>query len=279
MRVFVAGGSGAMGRRLVPRLVAEGHQVVVMTRDERKVSWLKAVGAKPVIADAMDRDAVRAAVVGARPDVVIHQLTALSGVRSFRRFDRDFAVTNRLRTTGTDYLLEAARQAGAARFIAQSYGNWNYARTGAALKTEQDPLDSTPPANQRRSLAALRYLENAVVNAADTTGIALRYGNFYGPATSFALEGGDVVAQLRKRRLPIVGDGSGVWSFVHIDDAAAIAIAALAAGLTVAAAACRGRRRQAATAGARVAGAAGRWRRRSVDDDADPRYFQHQGQG
>src|SRR5947207_11251 len=165
MKVFVAGGSGAMGRRLVPRLVAEGYEVAAMTRDAGKASWLSAVGAQPVIADALDRAAVRAAVTGARPEVVIHQLTALSGVGSFKQFDQEFALTNRLRTEGTDYLLEGARAAGVRRFIAQSYGNWNYARTGTGLKTEQDPFDAVPPANQKQSLAAIQYVESAVTGA------------------------------------------------------------------------------------------------------------------
>ena len=229
MKVFVAGGSGAMGRRLVPRLVAEGYQVVAMTRDAGKAPWLSAVGAQPVIADALDRAAVRAAVTGAEPEVVIHQLTALGGARDYKRFDREFALTNRLRTEGTDYLLEGARAAGVRRFIAQSYGNWNYARTGTGLKTEQDPFDATPPANQKQSLAAIRYVESAVTGAEGIEGIALRYGNFYGPGTGFAVDGA-IVTRVRKRQFPIVGDGSGVWSFVHMDDAAAAAIAAIAHG-------------------------------------------------
>ncbi len=229
MKVFVAGGSGAMGRRLVPRLVAEGYEVAAMTRDESKAPWLSAVGAQPVIADALDRAAVRAAVAGARPEVIIHQLTALGGVTDFKHFDRGFAVTNRLRTEGTDYLLEGARAAGTRRFIAQSYGNWNYAPAGTGLRTEQDPFDPAPPANQKRSLAAIRYVENAVMNADGIEGIALRYGNFYGPGTGFDVDG-NMVAQVRKRRFPVVGDGSGVWSFVHMDDAAAAAIAAIARG-------------------------------------------------
>ena len=206
MKVFVAGGSGAMGRRLVPRLVAEGYEVAAMTRDAGKAPWLSAVGAQPVTADALDRAAVLAAVAGAAPEVVIHQLTALSGVGNLKQFDREFALTNRLRTEGTDYLLEGARAAGARRFIAQSYGNWNYARTGTGLKTEQDPFDATPPARQRQSLAAIRYVESAVTGAEGIEGIALRYGNFYGPGTGFAADG-DMVARIRKRRFPIVGTG------------------------------------------------------------------------
>lgn len=230
MKVFVAGGSGAMGRRLVPQLVAGGYEVVAMTRDEGKAPWFRSVGAHPVIADALDRAAVAAVVKASEPEVVIHQLTALSRAKNFKNFDKEFALTNRLRTEGTDYLLEAARAAGVRRIIAQSYGNWNYERTGSAAKTEQDPFDLNPPANQVRTLQAIRYVENAVINAGGIEGIALRYGNFYGPGTSFDLSGGDIVAQVRKRAFPIVGDGAGIWSFVHMDDAAAAAIAAITHG-------------------------------------------------
>ena len=214
MKVFVAGSSGAMGRRLVPRLVAGGYEVVAMTRDDGKAAWLCRVGAQPVMADALDRAAVADVVKASEPEVVIHQLTALSGAKSFKNFDKEFALTNRLRTEGTDYLLEAAQAAGVRRVVAQSYGNWNYKRTGSAVKTEQDPFDSHPPANQVKSLQAIRYVENAVVNAGGIEGIALRYGNFYGPGTGLDL-GGDIVAQVRKRMFPIVGDGAGIWSFVH----------------------------------------------------------------
>ena len=226
MKVFVAGGSGAMGRRLVPQLVAAGYEVVAMIRDEGKAPWVRTVGARPVIADALDRAAVAAVVKASGPEVVIHQLTALSGAKNFKNFDKEFALTNRLRTEGTDYLLEAAQAAGVRRIIAQSYGNWNYERTGSAIKTEQDPFDPNPPANQVKTLQAIRYVENAVVNAGGIEGIALRYGNFYGPGTSLDL-GGDIVVQVRKRAFPIVGNGSGIWSFVHMDDAAAAAVAAI----------------------------------------------------
>ncbi len=229
MKVFVAGGSGAMGRRLVPQLVAGGYEVVAMTRDEGKASWLRRVGAQPVIADALDRAEVAGVVKTSEPEVVIHQLTALTGVKSYKNFDKEFALTNRLRTEGTDYLLEAARAVGVRRIIAQSYGNWNYERSGPAVKTEQDPFDPNPPANQVKSLQAIRYVEDTVVNAGGIEGIALRYGNFYGPGTGFDL-GGDIVTQVRKRKFPIVGDGAGIWSFVHMDDAAAAAIAAIEHG-------------------------------------------------
>lgn len=229
MDVFVAGGSGAVGRRLVPQLLVAGHQVTAMTRSTRNAEWLRRVGAQPVIADALDREAVLDAVKQAAPEVLIHQLTGLTGLQSLRNFDREFALTNRLRTEGTDALLEAARATRVRRFIAQSYGNWNYARTGSGLKTELDPLDAEPPAKQARTLAALRYLEEAVLGADGIEGVALRYGNFYGPGTNMALDG-DIVAQVRKRRVPIVGDGAGVWSFIHMDDAAAAAIAAMERG-------------------------------------------------
>ena len=229
MKVFVAGGSGAVGRRLVLQLVGGGYEVVAMARDEGKASWLRRVGAQLVVADALDGAAVAGAVEASKPEVVIHLLTALAGVHSYKNFDKEFALTNRLRTEGTDYLVKAAQAAGVRRIIAQSYGNWNYERTGSAVKTEQDPFDPHPPANQVKSLRAIRYVENAVVNADRIEGIALRYGNFYGPGTDLDL-GGDIVAQVRKRQLPIVGDGAGIWSFAHVDDAAAAAIAAIEHG-------------------------------------------------
>ena len=212
-----------MGKRLVQQVIAGGYEIVAMTRSAEKARGLREVGAEAVIADALDRPTVMQAVMRAEPEVVIHQLTSLAGAKSFKNFDKEFALTNRLRTEGTDYLLAAARAAGVRRFIAQSYGNWNYARTGSALKTEDDPFDSTPPPNQTQSLKAIRYLEQAVLGAEGVDGIALRYGNFYGPGTGLALDG-DIVGQVRKRRLPLVGDGGGVWSFIHIDDAATAAI-------------------------------------------------------
>ena len=223
MRVFVAGGSGAMGRRLVPQLIGAGHEVVALTRSERNGDWLRGIGATAAVGDALEKKSVVEAIKRAEPDAVIHQLTGLTGAKSFKRFDKEFALTNRLRTEGTDYLIEGARNAGVRRFVAQSYGNWNYARTGSALKTEQDEFDPQPPAYQAKSLAAIRYLEAAVL---DTGGIALRYGNFYGPGTGLA-EDGEVAALVRKRRLPVIGAGTGVWSFVHVDDAATATLAAI----------------------------------------------------
>jgi 2-alkyl-3-oxoalkanoate reductase len=229
VKVFVAGASGAVGARLVPLLVASGYEVVAMGRSAEKADWLRSVGAEPVVADGLDRDAVVRAVGRAAPQVVVHHMTALTGVKSFKRFDDEFALTNRLRIRGTDNLLEAARASGVSRFIAQSYGNWNYVRTGTTIKREEDALDPDPPANQRRSLEAIRYLEAAILGADGIEGIALRCGNFYGPGTGFALDG-DLVELVRRRRLPIVGGGGGVWSFAHMDDVAAATIAAIGNG-------------------------------------------------
>ena len=229
MKVFVAGATGAVGTQLVPQLIANGYDVVAMTRSPQHTSQLSAMGAQPVVVDAFDRAAVITALQRAEPEIVIHQLTALTGVKDYKNFDQEFAMTNRLRTEGTDNLLAGARAAGARRVIAQSYGNWNYARTGTALKTEEAPLDATTPRNQTKSLAAIRYLENAVLTTDGVEGIALRYGNLYGPGTGFAT-GGDIVTSVRKRQLPLVGDGAGVWSFIHVADAASAAVAAIEQG-------------------------------------------------
>jgi len=227
MKIFVAGATGAVGKRLIPLLVAGGYEVVAMTRSPEKVDSLNAAGVEPVVADGLDRTAVMEAVTKAEPEVVVHQMSSLTGIKSFKKFDKEFALTNRLRTEGTNHLLEATRAAGARRLIAQSFGNWNYERTGTGLKSEEDPLDPEPPANQRRSIQAIRHLEQAVVRADGIEGVVLRYGNFYGPGTGFALDG-DLVKLVRKHNLPIVGDGCGVWSFIHMDDAASAAIAAIA---------------------------------------------------
>jgi nucleoside-diphosphate-sugar epimerase len=229
MKVFVAGGTGAVGARLVPLLVAHGHEVTAMTRTPGKAGVIRAAGAIPVVADGLDAVAVRDAVVRAEPEVVVHEMTGLAGMTSLRRFDHEFALTNRLRTEGTDNLLDAARAAGARRFVAQSYGNWNYARTGDAPKREEDPFDPAPPARQTRSLAAIRHVEAAVTEALDLEGIALRYGGLYGPGTNLSL-GGDLVELVRRRKLPVIGDGAGVWSFLHVDDAAAATAAAIEGG-------------------------------------------------
>jgi nucleoside-diphosphate-sugar epimerase len=229
MRIVVAGATGALGRRLVPLLVERGHEVAGMTRSPAKAADLRAAGAEPVVADALDRDAVQRAVGQARPEVVVHQLTALAGLTNSRRFDQGFALTNRLRTEGTDHLLAAARAAGARRFVAQSFAGWPFARVGGPVKTEEDPLDPNPPAEFRRPLDAIRHLESAVLGAEGLEGVVLRYGGFYGPGTSVG-DGGFLLEEIRRCRLPIVGAGTGVWSFVHIDDAAAATVAAVERG-------------------------------------------------
>ncbi len=229
MRVFVGGATGAIGRRLVPLLLAGGHDVVAMTRSLEKVEGLRSMGAVPVVADALDPTAVGKAVADARPDVVVHELTALSTTGGLRRFDREFGRTNQLRTKGTDYLLDAALASGARRFVAQSYAGWPYARDGGPAKAEDDPLDPNPPRPMQESLAALRHLEDAVLGAGDLEGLVLRYGAFYGPGTSIA-EDGDLVDLIRRRRFPVVGPGSGVWSFVHVDDAATATVLAVERG-------------------------------------------------
>jgi nucleoside-diphosphate-sugar epimerase len=228
MRVFVAGATGAIGKQLVPRLVAAGHEVHGMTRNESKQPMLAELGAVPVVADALDRDQVADAVAKARPDVIVHQLTAIGSLHP-RHFDRDFALTNRLRTEGTDYLLSAAQAMGLRRFVAQSYGGWLNVRTGGPVKSEEDPLDPAPAREMRETLAALRHLEQAVLGARWTEGIVLRYGAFYGPGTSMG-PGGEQFELVRRRKFPLVGDGRGVWSFIHIADAAEATVAAIEHG-------------------------------------------------
>jgi nucleoside-diphosphate-sugar epimerase len=229
MRVFVAGATGAIGRQLVPRLVAAGHEVHGMTRNEAKQAMLSEMGAVPMVADALDPDQVAEAVGRARPDVIVHQLTALAGVE-MRHLERDFALTNHLRTEGTDHLLSAGQAAGVRRFVAQGIGGFGaYARTGGPVKSEEDPLDPTPARAMRANLAAIRHLENAVVGARWTEGIVLRYGAFYGPGTSMA-PGEESFEMIRKRKFPVVGDGGGVWSFIHVADAAEATMAAIEHG-------------------------------------------------
>ena len=183
----------------------------------------------PVVADALDPDQVAEAVGRARPDVIVHQLTAIPATLDLRHFDRDFALTNRLRTEGTDHLLSAGQAVRVKQFVAQSYAAWPYARTGGPVKSEEDPLDPTPPREMRESLAAIRHLEQAVLDAGWTEGIVLRYGAFYGPGTSIA-PGAEQVELVRKRKFPLVGDGGGVWSFIQIADAAEATVAAIEHG-------------------------------------------------
>jgi nucleoside-diphosphate-sugar epimerase len=227
MKVFVAGATGALGRELVPQLVARGHEVVGMTRSASKQDLVRSLGARPVVADALDPDAVAQAVASAEPEVIVHQLTALSGKMSMRdarhpdRF-RGAIMTNRLRTEGTDHLLAAGRAVGARRFVAQSFGSFRFARTGGPVRTEADPLDPDPPGVRQPGLEAFLYLEHAVTTIEWGEGLALRYGGFYGPGTGISLApDAQMAGPIRKRRFPIVGDGGGVWSLVHIEDAAA----------------------------------------------------------
>jgi 2-alkyl-3-oxoalkanoate reductase len=234
MKVFVAGATGALGRALVPQLVARGHEVVGMTKTASKQDGLRALGARPVVADALDPDAVAQAVASAEPEVIVHQLTALSGkmsMRDARRPDRSLAVnmTNRLRTEATDHLLAAGRAVGARRFVAQSIATFRFA--GGPVQTEADPLDPNPPEALRTGQEAILYLEQAVTTIEWGEGLALRYGGFYGPGTGISLAPDAVMAApIRKRRFPIVGDGGGVWSFVHIEDAAAATAVAVERG-------------------------------------------------
>jgi len=227
MRVLVAGATGAVGSRLVPLLVAAGHDVVGTARSEPRLAAVRDAGAEGVVMDGLDPGSVRAAVAAAAPDVVVHQLTALASITGdFRRFDEDFAVTNRLRTEGTDALLAAARAAGARRFVAQSYTGWPNERRGTWVKTEDDPLTDDPGKEARQSLRAIRHLEQAVTGADGIEGVVLRYGAFYGPGQAVSRTGG-VADMIRRGRFPVVGGGTGVWSFTHVEDAATAAAAAV----------------------------------------------------
>ena len=226
MRVFVAGATGALGRHLVPGLVAAGHEVTATTRTPGKVAQLREAGAEPVVVDGLDREAVIAAVLAAGPEVIVHQMTALAGAgaRSLRKVDQVFAATNELRTRGTDNLLAAASRAGTRRVIAQ--GNIAAVeRSGGLVKTEEDPLASRPPSpSSARSLAAIRHVDETVPLAAPE-GIVLRYGGFYGPGASDPL-----LDMVRKRRVPVIGGGTGISSFIEITDAAAATLAAVERG-------------------------------------------------
>jgi nucleoside-diphosphate-sugar epimerase len=232
MRVFVAGSTGALGSQLVPQLAAAGHDVIGMTRSPAKTDMVRALGARPVVADALDPDAVGRAVAETEPEVIVHQLTALSGepgLREMRHPDRFAAPTNRLRTEGVDHLLAAGRAVGIRRFIAQSIvAIGTYARTGGPVKSEDDPPDLDLPAKGRSGADAIRYLENAVTGVDWAEGIALRYGAFYGPGTGISTDPEALLTKaIRKRRFPIIGDGGGVWSWVHIEDAASATVAAV----------------------------------------------------
>jgi nucleoside-diphosphate-sugar epimerase len=229
MKVFVAGSTGAIGKILVPQLVEDGHEVVALVRDDRKADALLAVGATVAVADALNKEELTAVIRKAEPEVIIHQLTALAHVGNFKKLDDEFVLTNRFRTEVTDTLLQAARLTGTRRFIAQSFCGWPFAREGGPVKSEQDPLDPTPPMSFCKTLAAIQYLEDTVRKTVDLQALALRYGFFYGPSTGIAKDG-PVIKLVRKRMLPIVGDGAGIWSFIHIGDAARATVAAISGG-------------------------------------------------
>jgi len=214
MRVFVAGAAGVVGKPLVRQLVAQGHQVFASTRDPDRAGFLRSLGASTVQFDGLDRAAVRQAIERAEPEVIVHEMTALSAAPDLRHFDRWFAMTNRLRTKGATNLLEAARATGVSRFVAQSYTGWNNRRDVDRPVTEDEPFDPEPAQQQRQSLAAIQALE-AVALSAPLDGLVLRYGNLYGPGASESM-----VRLLRQRKLPVIGDGSGIWSWIHVEDAA-----------------------------------------------------------
>jgi nucleoside-diphosphate-sugar epimerase len=218
MRVFITGASGALGSRLATQLVEAGNEVIGTHNSPASGESLRALGAKPVMVDLLDVGAVRRVVLDAKPDAIVHQATALGNARFGRSLDRTFAMTNRLRTEATDALLAAAREGGVRRFVGQSYAPYRYAREGGAVKREDDPLDPAPPANARETYAAMTHLDSVVTDAG---GIALRYGGFYGAAND------GLVGPVRKGQFPIVGDGGGIMSFIHLDDAAAATVLAL----------------------------------------------------
>jgi nucleoside-diphosphate-sugar epimerase len=227
MKVFVAGATGAIGRQLVPRLVEAGHEVHGMTRSASKQQLLRELGAAPVVADALDADQVAEAVARVQPDVIVHQLTSI-GPMDFKHFDRAFAMTNRLRTEGTDHLLSAGQAVGVKRFVAQSFFA-AYERTGGMVKSEEDSFGPSPAKEMRGTVSAIRHVEDAVLAATWTEGIVLRYGGFYGPGTSLG-PGGEQTEAVRQRKFPVVGNGAGVWSFIHIVDAAEATVAAVERG-------------------------------------------------
>jgi nucleoside-diphosphate-sugar epimerase len=228
MKVFVAGAAGAIGSQLVPLLVTAGHEVAGLTRSATNEGLIRSLGATPVVADALDPDRIAEALARVEPEVVVHELTAIGAVNP-RHFDRDFEVTNKLRTRGTDNLLSAGRAVGLTRFVAQSYAAWPYERVGGPVKVEEDPLDPSPAREMRESMAAIRYLEQAVLGASWTQGVVLRYGAFYGPGTGL-FPGGEQFEMVRKRKFPVIGSGAGVWSFIQIADAAAATLAAVERG-------------------------------------------------
>ena len=219
MRVFVAGGTGVIGRRLVPQLVARGHQVTATTTSPAKLHRLQQLGAEGVVMDGLDATSVAEAVDGAKPDVVVHEMTAISGKPDMRHFDRWFATTTRLRSEGTDHLLAAAQATGVPHVVAQGYASWNGIRTGGWVKTEEDPLDPLTGTTAAPVMEAVAHLEEAVLSSG---GAVLRYGGLYGPGAT-----DDQVELVRRRQYPVIGDGAGHCSWVHVDDAAGATVLAV----------------------------------------------------
>ena len=228
MKILVAGATGAVGRPLVSALITAGHSVIGLTRTPLKAEFIREMGAEPAIADGLDAATMRAVLDSTKPDAVIHEMTDLAGATDLRHFDRTFASSNLLRTKGTDILLTAARDTGVKRFVAQSFCGWPYARIGGAIKTEADALDPDPPPELRATLKAIQYLEQTVTNSVQPEGIVLRYGAFYGRGTGMLDR--VMLDQIRNRRTPLIGDGAGWWSFVHVNDAAAATVKAIERG-------------------------------------------------
>jgi 2-alkyl-3-oxoalkanoate reductase len=229
VRIFLAGATGVIGRRLVPALIAGGHSVVGTTRHAQRAAALRDAGAEAVIVDGDDLESLSTAVVQAEPEIVIHQLTALSAGVDMRHLDRSLAATNVLRTVATDHLLAGAVKVGARRFVAQSFTGWTNPRRGGPVATEADGLDPDSHPATRASLTAIGHLEHVVTHTPGIEGVVLRYGLFYGPGTSLG-PGGDIYELVQRRQLPVIGGGRGVWSFIHADDAAGATLAAVEHG-------------------------------------------------
>lgn len=229
MKIFIVGGTGVVGKNLIPLILESGHEVVALTRSAEKAIELEKQGVKIKIADPLDSNQLISVIEEAKPEIIIHQLTALKQAVNFKKLDEEFVMTNRFRTEVTDTILTGARLVGAKRVIVQSFCGWPYAPTGGPIKTEEDPLDINPPASFRKTLASIKYLEDAVRKTNDIQVLALRYGLFYGPGTRIA-KSSFIVEQIRQRKMPIVGNGRGIWSFIHIKDVAQATLFAISKG-------------------------------------------------
>ena len=230
MKIFVLGSTGVMGKNLIPLLVEKKHEVTALVRSSKRTKVVEDIGAEAVIANVLDKEELTEVIKKAEPEAIIHQLTALADFSgNFRKFDEEFEMTNRFRTEVTDTLLKIARDIGTKRFIAQSFCGWPFARTGEPIKSEEDPLDPEPPSSFIKSLNAIKHLEKVVRESQKVEAVALRYGFFYGPGTSISKDG-SIVKAISKHRIPLVGNGTGIWSFIHIKDAARSTVAALTSG-------------------------------------------------